>query len=137
MSTGGGPSRTLPAIDWADEEGPKAAAAAIKTPGVSVEAHRETTRGQLARWLMGLLTLTVLVILGLAAAEVLGIKNKSDLSIQAIAEVTLTPVVTLTGTALGFYFGAQTAKSTGTGANLTLPARRQPGKIRSFIHWLW
>src|SRR6266542_6165393 len=99
---------TEPPVDanWLAQEGEDAAKEPIVTPSVNVETYRETTRSQLARWLMVLLSVTVLTLLLLAGLQLAGIVGRSQISIRDLAQVTLTPVVTLTGTALGFYFGA-------------------------------
>lgn len=77
------------------------------------EETRENTRGDLARGLLWLLTLVVggvLVFIGLGRLE-------GTVLTQSI----FPSLVALAGTALGFYFGSQTAKasdaSTGTSTN--------------------
>jgi hypothetical protein len=122
-------------IDWVGEEGLQAAREEIETPS-TVAGHRETTRSQLARWLMGLLTITVLSLIllaGLQLADVIGMRGTS---IGDLAQIVLTPVVTLTGTALGFYFGAQ-GLSGGEPSTGGMPARRDPGILRKAFHQLW
>jgi hypothetical protein len=122
--------------DWAAEEGPTAAEKEIERPALSAEVHRETTRAHLAKWLMALLTLTVLTILLLAGLEMAGLlEDNHDGQLGNLAQLVLTPVVTLVGTALGFYFGAQSV--TEHGGNGGMPAPRPPGKIRRLGNWLW
>src|SRR5689334_1191719 len=93
-------------LNWADEE-PGAIERPIVQPtpsGVSVEFRRETTRSRLAHALMMLLALTVLTILLLAGLQKARILHEDQISIVDLTQAVLTPVVTLTGTALGFYF---------------------------------
>jgi hypothetical protein len=59
---------------------------------------REVVRGWLAKGLVWLLILTVGAVLGLLAAGRLTATE---------AALVMSPVVTLTGTALGFYFGSE------------------------------
>lgn len=100
-------------INWATEPVEKASAVAPVPKGgptdVSLARHRETTRSTLAKWLMALLTLVVVGLLAAAGLQMTGDVSSSALSISDLATAVLTPVATLTGTALGFYFGAQTA----------------------------
>jgi hypothetical protein len=84
---------------------------------------------------MGLLTITVLTILLLAGLQLAGIVGPARISIRDLAQITLTPVVTLTGTALGFYFGAQTATS--NGSEPEMPAPRPPGSLRRLMQRIW
>jgi hypothetical protein len=140
MSTSAGPNPASLAaeprpVDWLDEEGIAPAEETISIPA-SVEGHRETTRSHLARWLMGLLTITVLTLLLLAGLQLAGIIGTTGISIADLAQIVLTPVVTLTGTALGFYFGAQST-SAGGSAPSGLPAAREPGLVRKTARWLW
>jgi lipid-binding SYLF domain-containing protein len=94
----------------------------------TVKDPRETTRSQLARWLMGLLTLTVVTLLLLAGLQLAGIVGASGTSIRDLAQIVLTPVVTLTGTALGFYFGSQS--TTGESAGGSAPPRAEAEPVR-------
>jgi hypothetical protein len=129
----------LPQVDWIEDEGVQDPAEPIAEPatGASVELHRETTRGQLARGLMALLSVTVGAILLMAGLQMADILDKGQVSIRDLGQVVLTPVVTLTGTALGFYFGAQTARGSALGAAGTWPRTREAGKIRKLYYWLW
>jgi hypothetical protein len=127
------------ATDWTQEPSELAAGQIpeqeIKTPAqTSVAAHRESTRSQLARWLMALLTVTVLSILLLAGLQVGGVIGTAGIPIRDLSQIALTPVVALTGTALGFYFGAQSLSGAETE---TLTAPREPGKIRKVWRWIW
>lgn len=63
---------------------------------------RESTRSWLAKALAWLLSATTISIVGLAAADLLSVNEATDL-----AQVVLSPLVAITGTALGFYFGGQ------------------------------
>jgi hypothetical protein len=141
-----------PRIDWADEfdwasevgEGPTAAIEKPieqPAPAGSVDLHRETTRSELARRLMGLLTITVLTIFLLAGLQLAGILGTAQISIRELAQIVLTPVVTLTGTALGFYYGAQSTGTTEPNQPAApangLPSAREPGKLRKAAQWLW
>jgi hypothetical protein len=141
-STGDTDAERQVVYDWTDEPLEKAAAKApetqIETPGAgSLEMHRETTRGQLARWLMALLSVTVGTILLLGGLQMADILDGAKISVQDLAQAVLTPVVTLTGTALGFYFGAQTAGKNTGGTIGNWPKPREPGKVRKFYRWLW
>jgi hypothetical protein len=74
--------------------------------GSKIDADREGVRGDLARGLLWLLTLLigglfVFVGIGRVGAEVL-------------TQSVFPSLVTLTGTALGFYFGSQSNKDAGT-----------------------
>lgn len=125
-----------PSVNWAEEEGPAAADKEIKEPALSLDVHRETTRAQLAKWLMALLTLTVSTILLLAGLQMAGLlEDRGRIQIGDLAQAVLTPVVTLAGTALGFYFGTQSV--TGRDGNGGFPPPSPPGKIRSLGRWLW
>jgi hypothetical protein len=69
------------------------------------EEAREGTRGDLARGLLWLLTLTIggmIVFVGLGRLD-------GTLLVQSV----FPSLVTLAGTALGFYFGSQTARNAG------------------------
>lgn len=72
------------------------------------EEAREGTRGDLARGLLWLLTLTIggmIVFVGMGRLD--GV---------TLAQSVFPSLVTLAGTALGFYFGSQTARNSGGGA---------------------
>jgi hypothetical protein len=129
-------SEIEPVEDWtADEEEQAALKEPVPAPHFGPDEHRETTRAQLAKWLMALLTLTVLTILALAFLEMAGALGDEKGELRDVAQFVLTPVVTLVGTALGFYFGAQ---SVGGGKEEgQMPTPRPPGKIRQFGRWLW
>jgi hypothetical protein len=123
MTESRGPGQEL---NWLAEEGVRPA---VERPILepsdrrsSIEGHRETTRSVLAQWLMLLLTIVVVGLLILAGLQMAGVFNQSVLSITDLATAVLTPIVTLAGTALGFYFGAQTAGDDITGT----PRRRSP-----------
>jgi hypothetical protein len=62
--------------------------------------HREHTRAQLAEGLAVLLAVVAILLIVLTAAKAISISDAKDL-----AEVIFSPIVVLTGTALGFYFG--------------------------------
>lgn len=62
--------------------------------------HREQTRGRLAVGLAILLGIVGLLLIVLTAAKALTLDDAKDL-----AEAIFAPIVVLTGTALGFYFG--------------------------------
>jgi hypothetical protein len=62
--------------------------------------HREHTRGRLAVGLAILLGIVGILLIVLAAIDALTLGEAKDLAI-----VILSPIVVLTGTALGFYFG--------------------------------
>ncbi len=85
----------------------------LETKPYNSEETRENTRGDLARgllWLLALVVGGVLVFIGLGRLE-------GTVLTQSI----FPSLVALAGTALGFYFGSQTAKgsdsSTGTSTN--------------------
>jgi len=62
--------------------------------------HREHTRARLAGGLALLLAVVGILLIGLTAAKTISLSDAKDL-----AEVIFSPIVVLTGTALGFYFG--------------------------------
>ncbi len=66
----------------------------------NIAAAREQTRATLAGGLAVLLGIVALLLIGLTAFNALAIGDAKDL-----AEVIFNPIVVLTGTALGFYFG--------------------------------
>lgn len=66
----------------------------------NIEEHRETTRRQLALLLAILLAVTATSLIALTAVELLNINDAKELAASV-----LSPVVAVTGTALGFYFG--------------------------------
>lgn len=130
-----------PAEDWTAEPGEEAS---VLTPiaepapgGVTVAGHRETTRSALAKWLMALLTLVVIGVLALAGLQMAGTLSASVLSIPDLATTVLTPVVTLAGTALGFYFGAQTAGANGKPEDGRVPTPREKGWMRRTFQRVW
>jgi hypothetical protein len=67
---------------------------------VDLETVREETRSRLAQVLVALLVVVALSLVGLTAWGKLSIDQAKDL-----AGVVLSPLVAVTGTALGFYFG--------------------------------
>jgi hypothetical protein len=68
----------------------------------TTEKHREGTR----RWLaFGLLLLLAAIALLSVGAVILGLQNTDD--VKSIADVVFPPIVALTGSALGFYFGSE------------------------------
>jgi fatty acid desaturase len=62
--------------------------------------HREHTRARLAAGLAFLLAIVALLLITLTASGSLSLDTAKDL-----AAVIFSPIVVLTGTALGFYFG--------------------------------
>ena len=62
--------------------------------------HREHTRARLAAGLAILLAVVGILLIVLTAANALSLEQAKDL-----AAVVFSPIVVLTGTALGFYFG--------------------------------
>ena len=48
----------------------------------TVAGYRETTRGQLARWLMGLLTITVVALIAFAVLIEVGVMKKTPISLR-------------------------------------------------------
>lgn len=73
-------------------------------PGKSYDPTeaREKTRGRLAVGLAILLAIVALTLVSLVAANELSAEEAKDLG-----EIVFSPIVVLTGTALGFYFGVQ------------------------------
>jgi hypothetical protein len=71
-----------------------------------IEAAQEKTRRQLALILAWLLFITALSLIGLVAVNAIDIEDAKDLAASV-----LSPVVAVTGTALGFYFGGHRGKS--------------------------
>ena len=69
-------------------------------PDYELTTRQEKTRSQLALALVGLLAAVALLLITLTAAEALGPETTKDL----VAGI-LSPLIALTGTALGFYFG--------------------------------
>lgn len=69
-------------------------------PDYDPTPRREKTRSQLALGLFLLLALVALSLIGLTAWHRLGIDETKDL-----VEGILSPLIAVTGTALGFYFG--------------------------------
>jgi hypothetical protein len=135
--------------DWAAEEGPGAAdvplgkpaavaAGIAELPAPSLEGYRETTRSGLAKWLMVLLTVVVVGVLTLSGLQMAKIVDASVLSIPDLATAVFTPIVTLAGTALGFYFGAQTAAANGDSVGAGgMPAPSEKGWIRKAFSRVW
>lgn len=112
------PTKPIADVNWTTEPVEQASAAVPVPKGapsdisvINIEGHRETTRSTLAKWLMGLLTLVVVGVLAAGGLQMTGVVSATPLSISDLATAVLTPVATLAGTALGFYFGAQTAGS--------------------------
>ena len=75
------------------------------TTGQVVRLRRENVRSNLAYIVIGMLVLLVAAVVTLAAW-----KGAGDDTKLVIAGV-LTPVIGIAGTVLGFYFGAETQKS--------------------------
>ena len=69
---------------------------------VNIEEIRERTRSRLAQVLVLLLVCTALLLIVFTAAKLLSIDDTKDLAASV-----LSPVVAVTGTALGFYFGGR------------------------------
>jgi hypothetical protein len=69
-------------------------------PDYDPSPRREKTRSELALALVALLAAVALSLIALTAAEALGPETTKDL----VAGI-LSPLIALTGTALGFYFG--------------------------------
>ena len=96
------PPEVYKVVDYSDQPpGPPPPPPDISEP-YNPEQTRETTRGDLARGLLWLLTFTiggVLVFIGLGRLD-------GTVLTQSI----FPSLVALAGTALGFYFGSQTAK---------------------------
>ena len=76
------------------------AAPGLPPPPIAIEVSRERVRGVLAIFLLSLLGLVILSLLVAAIADWLTTTEVKDL-----LEPLITPLVALTGTALGFYFG--------------------------------
>jgi hypothetical protein len=64
--------------------------------------HRELTRARLAAGLVGLLGVLALLLVVLTCVGCFTVEEAKDL-----ATIVFSPIVVLTGTALGFYFGVQ------------------------------
>jgi hypothetical protein len=103
----GGPPAPIPEVDLTEEDSKKVGSEQVreayerqpsKPPTRSIPEMRELVRGWLAKGLVWLLILTVMSILILLATGRLT-------AVQA--SLVLSPVVALTGTALGFYFGSE------------------------------
>ncbi len=77
---------------------------APQTPGIGEpydpSEHREHTRARLAEGLAVLLAIVAILLIALTAAKCISVNDAKDL-----ASVIFSPIVVLTGTALGFYFG--------------------------------
>jgi hypothetical protein len=142
-----GPAPVVPAIEieWAPDADAEVAEVGLETAltetiadvGIrdvktSIAFYRETTRSVLAKWLMFLVTLVIVGLLVLAGLQMAG-TIKATVSILDLATGVLTPVVTLAGTALGFYFGAQTA----TESTADEVAAREKGWIRKTWEKVW
>jgi len=69
---------------------------------IDLETVREKTRSRLAQLLVVLLVLVALSLIGLTAWGKLSIDEAKDL-----AGTVLSPLIAVTGTALGFYFGGR------------------------------
>jgi hypothetical protein len=125
-----------PEFNWTEEPQEIQTAPVTSTiaepAGVGLAKHRETTRSALALWLMFLLTLIVVGLLVLAGVEMAGIVKSNVLSVTDLATAVLMPIVTLAGTALGFYFGAQTAVEDGSSGTPGL-ARRAQARLRQVL----
>jgi hypothetical protein len=67
-----------------------------------IEGVREQTRSRLAQALVALLFLVATLLVVLTAFDKLSVEEAKDL-----AATVLGPVVAVTGTALGFYFGGR------------------------------
>lgn len=91
-----------PQSDSIDERGKGAAPAPEQpvTEPYDPAEKREVTRAQLASGLAILLGALALLLIGLTAASAISIGETKDL-----AAAIYSPIVVLTGTALGFYFG--------------------------------
>jgi hypothetical protein len=133
-------------LDWSEEEieAPELALALGDLPGERVterdiDVYRETTRSQLARWLMALLTLVVVALLLYAGLELAGVFHQiAGVGIGDLAQTVLTPVVTLSGTALGFYYGAHSATgSTEPRQRRIVTPQRNPGYTRQIWRKIW
>jgi 4-amino-4-deoxy-L-arabinose transferase-like glycosyltransferase len=72
----------------------------LPPPPIAIEVSRERVRGILAIALLSLLGLVILSLLLAAIADWLTTTEITDL-----LDPLITPLVALTGTALGFYFG--------------------------------
>jgi hypothetical protein len=70
----------------------------IREKPYDIDAEQDKVRGRLAQGLFVLLSITVLATLGLLGAD--------HINGQA-AGIVLSPIVALTGTAIGFYFGGR------------------------------
>ena len=79
---------------------PEAPPAPTLGPKYDPVEHRERTRGRLAVGLAFLLAIVGLLLIVLTATHAISLNDAKDL-----AEVIFSPIVVLTGTALGFYFG--------------------------------
>jgi hypothetical protein len=89
--------------------------APVEQPAVSVsvtlpfslDRNREETRGDLARGLLWLLTFAI--------GGVLGFVGLGRLDGTVITQSVFPSLIALAGTALGFYFGSQTGKTSDSG----------------------
>jgi hypothetical protein len=86
----------------ADEDAAIESAPRVPTLGEKFDPaeHREHTRARLAAGLALLLAVVGILLIVLTAADALTLEEAKDLAV-----VVLSPIVVLTGTALGFYFG--------------------------------
>jgi len=75
----------------------------LPPPPIAIDVSRERVRGILAIFLLALLSLVILSLLLATIADWLTTTEVSDL-----LDPLITPLVALTGTALGFYFGRAT-----------------------------
>lgn len=104
--TGEGPPQAppdQPTLDLAsDEPPPPNRLASVRTEPYDPAPLREETRSWLAQGLLILFGVVALALVGLLAADRL-----TDAEAKDLATGVLSPIVAVTGTALGFYFGGQ------------------------------
>lgn len=107
------PPSTVPI---ASTGGPVAASNTIEKTDYDIDRARESARRFIAYALLAILAAVIVLIVFFPLAFLLTVneanKNQLEPVIQLI-NIVFGPIVTLVGSATGFYFGAQSAKSTG------------------------
>jgi Putative peptidoglycan binding domain len=91
----------------------------VITPPFSLDQNREETRGDLARGLLYLLTFAI--------GGVLAFVGLGRLEGTVITQSVFPSLIALAGTALGFYFGSQSVKSSDTSNTVNGQSGTRPG----------
>ena len=114
-------SETEKVLDFSREEppGPPPPPAQDITKPYNPDETRETTRGDLARGLLWLLTFAI--------GGVLAFIGLGRLDGTVLTQSIFPSLVALAGTALGFYFGSQTAKDSAREPDSSAPGGAKAG----------